>query len=125
MQRCAKCNKGTLEPAKVEFQRRVEDRTFRGEIAAHRCGHCGEISFDGPVLERFDLLVALELARSGEESGTSIRFTRKALGLMAKELAELFATSAETVDSETRQSAPPRNNFIQAETVHRAGLWSA
>ena len=71
MERCNRCKKGRLDAARVEFQRRVEDRLFRGEVAALRCAECGEVYFDGPVLERFDLQVALELVRSGEQSGAA------------------------------------------------------
>ena len=77
-------------------------------------------------LDRFEIEVALALARAGAHSGDAIRTMRKAVGLSATALAELLDVSLETVSrwenggraaplsppsgrwsSTTRQGAPP------------------
>lgn len=97
MSHCAICKKGILNPVMVEYHRQIEERLFKAEIAAHICSECKELYYDGPILERFELQAALELLKMGEKRGSAVRFIRKSLGFLAKDLAELLGTTAETV----------------------------
>lgn len=97
MMRCARCKTGklmkTVAPGSVEVGKHV----FTAKVPALNCRNCGEVYFDGPSLERFELRAAVELARAGEASGEVMRFMREAAGLRATELAELLGVTPETV----------------------------
>lgn len=96
MKRCSNCS-GKVEKTQAPESVRVGRHLFSARVPAFRCRDCGEVYFQGPALERFELLVAVELARAGEASGEVMRFIRKALGLKAAELAELLDVTPETV----------------------------
>jgi putative zinc finger/helix-turn-helix YgiT family protein len=94
---CKRCKTGRLEKTTAPDSIEVGKHLFTAMVPALRCRSCGEISFDGPSLERFELRVAAELARAGEATGEVVRFMRKAVGLRALDLAELLAVTPETV----------------------------
>lgn len=97
MKRCERCKTGKLEKTVAPESIEVGTHVFTAKVPAHKCRKCGEIYFDGPALERFELRAAIELVRAGEASGEVMRFMRKAAGLRALELAELLAVTPETV----------------------------
>lgn len=97
MKRCAMCKKGTLVRVLAPESIKVGSHVFTAKVKALKCRSCGEVFFDGPSLERFELRVAVELARSGESSGEVMRFMRKAGGLRALELSDLLGVTPETV----------------------------
>ena len=97
MKRCERCKTGKLEKTEALDSVEVGQHLFTARVPALKCRECGELYFDGPSLERFELRVAVELARSGEATGDVMRFMRKAAGLRALELAELLGVTAETV----------------------------
>jgi putative zinc finger/helix-turn-helix YgiT family protein len=95
--KCARCKVGKLEKTTALDSIDVGKHTFTAEIPALKCRACGEIYFDGPSLERFELQAAVELAWAGEATGETMRFMRKAAGLRALEFADLLAVTPETV----------------------------
>jgi putative zinc finger/helix-turn-helix YgiT family protein len=109
MKRCAECGGLALSPAEVTEERTVAGRTFTATMPATRCGTCEATYVSGPVLERFELLIARELAAVGERSGEGLRWMRKALGFKANELAALLGVTGESVSRwETgKHPAPP------------------
>lgn len=96
MKRCGRCG-GPLASKKVDVSREVSGHVFVAALPAQQCKTCNETSYEGSVLQRFDLHVATRLADSGVSSGAAFRFMRKALGLRAVDLAELLDVSAETL----------------------------
>ena len=94
--RCTTC-KGQVRPATVELKSVVSGHTFVSNVMAGKCQSCGEIFYPGPLLEMVDLIIAATLVRHGERSGEAMRFIRKAIGISAKELAELFGMTQEHV----------------------------
>ncbi len=97
MKRCERCKTGKLEKTVAPDSVEVGKHVFTAKVPGLKCRQCGEIYFDGPSLERFELRVAVELARAGESSGDVMRFMRKTAGLRAMELAELLGVTPETV----------------------------
>src|SRR5690349_4794833 len=97
MARCSECRKGEYRPAMIPDSIEVSGHVFRAELPGVRCDECGEVAIDGPSIERFELMAAAHLARSGQVNGPILRFQRKAIGLGAKDLAELLGVAPETV----------------------------
>jgi putative zinc finger/helix-turn-helix YgiT family protein len=97
MKRCYKCKGEMLEETKVEESRHLAGRTFTASVPALKCSECSELYFPGPALEAFDVAIAGELARHGEVSAEAFAFMRRAIGMTARELAELLDVTPETV----------------------------
>lgn len=95
--RCVTCNKGTMRPGLVELQREVGDHVFTTLTDGRTCSACGEVEFEGESLARFELAIAVALARSGANSGEAFRWMRKAVGLRAIDAAEILGVTPETV----------------------------
>jgi YgiT-type zinc finger domain-containing protein len=122
MKRCNRCQ-GALVAKKVDATREVAGHVFIASLPARQCKACGEISYEGAVLQRFDLHVATRLAESGVSSGAVFRFLRKALGLRAVDLAELLDVSAETLSRwETDKRAVDRGGLAVLASCVRDAL---
>lgn len=117
--RCGGCKTGKLGQVRALDSVKVGGHTFSARVAALQCGHCGEVYFDGPGLERFELRVAVELARAGEGTEEAMRFMRKAVGLRAAEFAHLVDVTPETVSrwENGRQSMDHRALAVLASVV--------
>jgi putative zinc finger/helix-turn-helix YgiT family protein len=97
MKRCAACQDGTLKRGSTELRRTVDGIIFESKLPAAVCRACREAFVDAPALERFELVIAAELARMGHCNPIAFRFVRKALGLSGVELAELLGVKPETI----------------------------
>ena len=96
MKRCAQCD-GKVEKTLISETVEVGRHVFSARIPAFKCRGCGEMYFEGPVLERLELGAAVELAKAGEATPETMRFMRKTLGFKAAELGELLDVTPETV----------------------------
>ncbi len=97
MKRCHACKCEDLATVTGDLERRIAGRTFKAAIPATRCAKCGEETYAAPDLEAFDLAVAGVLASHGVASADTFSFMRRALGVLARELAELLDVAPETV----------------------------
>jgi putative zinc finger/helix-turn-helix YgiT family protein len=98
LKRCVECKGTHLSDGHVPHELTVSGVSFVVDgVPAEICETCGESYVADPDLERAELTVAAELARRGVRSGESFRFMRKALGLRANALAELFDLQPETL----------------------------
>jgi putative zinc finger/helix-turn-helix YgiT family protein len=97
MKRCYACKGEELVAVTVDLERKIGGRVFKAAVRAARCAKCGEETYAGPELEAFDLAVAGELANHGVASAEGFSFMRRALGMMARDLAELLDVAPETV----------------------------
>jgi putative zinc finger/helix-turn-helix YgiT family protein len=86
-----------MRPGLVEIRREVGDHAFITNVDGRRCTDCGEVSFKGTDLARFETAVAVALAEAGESSGEALRWMRKALDLRAVDLAQLLGVTPETI----------------------------
>jgi YgiT-type zinc finger domain-containing protein len=112
--KCIECDVGRLRRSTVEISEEVLGHRFTvPDFPALVCDKCGAEQFQGPALEALDLLIADELARSGELSGGGFRLMRKALGYRAVDLAELMRTTPETISRwENGKVAVDPNAFL-------------
>lgn len=95
--RCASCRVGRLRKTRAVDHLTIASHTFSARLPALRCASCGEHFFDAQGLARFELRIAVSLARSGVASGEAMRFLRKVAGMRAADLAELLDVTPETV----------------------------
>jgi YgiT-type zinc finger domain-containing protein len=108
--KCIKCGHEGLKKSMVTHEIRIGDHLVRGTVPAEVCTKCKESYVSGDALERLELQVAADVARSGHVNGDSFRFMRKALGYQAKELSEVIDTPAETI-SRWEKNARPVDRF--------------
>lgn len=112
MTRCARCQ-GSLARTEADATREVLGHLFVASVPARQCKTCSAVSYEGAVLERFDLHIAASIARSGVSSGAAFRFLRKALGLRAGDIASLLDVSVETVSRwETGKRSVERASYV-------------
>lgn len=95
--KCVQCGHVGLKETTATHEVRVGDHVVRGVLPAEACPKCKEVYVHGDAMERLELQVAANVARSGNVSGASFRFMRKALGLQAKDMLEVIGTPAETI----------------------------
>jgi putative zinc finger/helix-turn-helix YgiT family protein len=98
MKKCNRCKAETVEAVEIEEQFVFGDFTVtvRG-LPASRCNSCGSQVIAGLALKEAEEAAAQQLARTSIVTGETFRFMRKVLGLPAKEVAEIFGVSPETV----------------------------
>ena len=101
--KCTACDKPKMKHEVVPHSVEVAGRSFVGDLPGLVCGECGESIVEGEALERFDLLVARELARAGELSGETFRFMRRVLGLSGQAVAAELGTTPETISRWERE----------------------
>jgi putative zinc finger/helix-turn-helix YgiT family protein len=97
MKRCHNCKSERLIEKTLPETLEVADYIFTAQIPALVCENCGEASYAGEDLHRFELAVARKLSEMGEPGGEAFRFMRKSIGLKAVELAQLFNITPETL----------------------------
>jgi putative zinc finger/helix-turn-helix YgiT family protein len=97
MKRCTNCgNKGLLSGT-TEERLEVGGIAFLAELPAMVCQECGHSLVLGADMERFDMAVASWLSSHGHRTPEAFRFTRKALGMRATDLAALVQVTPETI----------------------------
>lgn len=96
--RCAKCKGSEFVSAKETISQEVDGCTFEMEIPIAVCAECNNTYYyDADVLEHFELAIANWFANTGQSSGAVFRFMRRALGIKAAKLANLFSVTPETI----------------------------
>jgi len=94
--KCPACGEARLVADECDERVEVAGVTFHATVPCERCKACGETLLSDRTLERFELTVAVELARMGRRTGTALRYMRKALGYGSAELAALLGVTPET-----------------------------
>ena len=95
--KCVKFGVGVLRAATVDAARKVAGYAFEGRVRGKASCACGELYFDGPEVESFELMSAAKLLGAGERSGQVLAFARKTLGLRAVDLSDLLDAELETL----------------------------
>jgi DNA-binding transcriptional regulator YiaG len=90
----------------------VGNRVFTALLPAKQCPECEEAYFSAAVIGRFELMVAAELARSGEKSAEAFVFMRKAIALRAVDLATLLDVTPETISRWEHGKVPIEHRAI-------------
>jgi putative zinc finger/helix-turn-helix YgiT family protein len=102
MKRCPICKKANLTKGTTTVERTFPARSGKvravvENVPALVCRGCGEALVAGEDLARTELIAASRLIDVGARSGALLSWTRRALGLLATDLAALLGITAETV----------------------------
>jgi len=102
MKRCPSCKKSNLTKGTTTLERTFPFRSGKvravvDNVPALVCHGCGEALVTGEDLGRAELIAASRLIDAGARSGALLSWTRRALGLLATDLAALLGITAETV----------------------------
>ncbi len=123
--RCVTCGHGAMNQAAVDETVQVGGLRFTARVPGRVCPVCGESYLSSDTLRSLERSVAEALARSGAGTPEAFRYMRKAIGLKAVEVAELFGVTPETVsrwENGERQPEPRAVKLIGALVVeHQAG----
>jgi len=118
MDHCLRCGGRRFERIIKALQQVADERRFEAEVPAQRCRRCQTEFFSPTDGDRFQLAVALRLADLGASSGAALGFMRKALGLDAADIAELFDVEPVAVERWEGGGLPaPRCMFIALAAV--------
>jgi putative zinc finger/helix-turn-helix YgiT family protein len=110
VKRCVECSSHALTDGEVRDKMVAVGRRFTALLPAITCSDCGAVYYDGPGLERFELMIACALADMGEHSGEALKFMRKALGIKGTELAAMLDVTPESISRwENGKGEPPRD----------------
>ena len=109
MTKCPMCKRGVLRAAKVSHRLALGEHLFTGDLRGLQCDHCDEGFVADRALEEFEASVAVRLAESGFRSGDAVRFVRKAAGVKATDVADLFGVSLQTVSAWENGKHPADN----------------
>lgn len=104
---CHECKEGQMRPAEVMSHIAVGTLKFRTLLPGLQCEKCGTQLVPGPQVEAFERQVAEVLVRTGQNSGDVLRFIRKAVGLRAKDVAEVLDMSPEHISRLENGGAVP------------------
>lgn len=116
--RCPSCKGKEFQELRQKDEREVAGYTFGAELKVYQCLSCPESLFALSEVGKFDLEIAGWLARQGVLSGEAFRFMRKAIGLRAKEVAQLLDLTPETVSRwEKERRLPDRKAMMVMGTL--------
>lgn len=101
---------GHLVPSTYLAKRKVAGRRFEIEVPSTICPECSRESIGIEEAKEISLSIAEDLALHGPPTGAAFRHIRKAMGLSAKEVAELLSLRPETVSrwEKGKRDADPR-----------------
>lgn len=106
MKPCMRCQAEKVSSITLDDSIDACGHTFTAQLPAERCGGCGEIVIRGEDIRKFELRIAVELAKAGLRSGEAFRFLRKSLGLEPAALAQLLDVPEEFVGYWEREDWP-------------------
>ena len=113
MKRCHNCKSERLTQKTLTETLEVAGYVFTAQLPALVCEACGEASYAGEDLHRFELAAARKLAAIAEPSGEAVRFLRKSMGLKTIDLAQLLHVTPETLSCwENGKLAIDENSFL-------------
>lgn len=107
VRRCPSCKQSDLTEDMGREELQIGGHVFEAEFEVRRCAFCGEVVIKLDDWGRFEREIAGWLAKAGVLSGEVFRFMRKAVGLRAKELAELLDVTPETISRWEKEHRQP------------------
>src|SRR5689334_15327510 len=97
MGKCVSCGGKVLKDGLDRHEQEVGRQLFVARLPATVCASCKETYVTSATLQSFERAVAKHLAQHGPATGETFRFMRKAVALPARTVAEVLATTPETV----------------------------
>src|SRR5579883_2304302 len=96
-QRCARCKGEKIREVLRERTANIGGLILIAKVPGFQCETCGEVWYSPAVLKSYELGLAKALAESGTRSGEAFRLMRKAIGIPARELAQILGLTNETI----------------------------
>jgi DNA-binding transcriptional regulator YiaG len=90
MKTCARCDSDRIVAITMDDNIDACGHTFTAQVPAEKCRGCGQIVVQGDDVTRFELRVAVELAKAGIRDKEAFRFLRNALQLEPAGLAHIL-----------------------------------
>lgn len=87
---CMRCKRDAVSAIKLDDSMDACGHTFTAQLPAERCAACQEVVIQGSDIRKFELRIAVELAKAGERTAEAFKLLRRALGLSPEQLASLL-----------------------------------
>lgn len=97
MKTCARCESDRMVAITMDDDIDACGHTFTAQLPAEKCRACGQIIVQGDDIKRFELRVAVELAKAGIRDKEAFKFLRKAMQLDPKGLAHILDVPLEFI----------------------------
>lgn len=95
---CIRCRTETVAPMVLDDTMDVCGHTFTAQLPGARCSSCKEVVIQGSDIRKFELRIAVELAKAGMRTAEAFRFMRKSLELSPQALAALVDVTPDCVE---------------------------
>jgi len=97
MDTCGRCERQKVVP--IQFDDTIDacGHSFTARVPATKCQACGQIVIQGHDLKKFELRVAVELAKAGIRDKEAFKLLRKALGMEPAGIAHILDVPEEFV----------------------------
>jgi DNA-binding transcriptional regulator YiaG len=114
MKTCARCESDRIVAITMDDNIDACGHTFTAQVPAEKCQACGQIIVQGDDIKRFELRVAVELAKAGIRDKEAFRFLRNALQLEPEGLAHILDVPEDFIGYWESGSWPvdPRANAV-------------
>ena len=97
MKTCGRCDRQKIVAITLDDNIEACGHTFTARLPAEKCLACGQVVIDGLDLRRFELRVAVELAKAGIREKDAFAYLRKALSFEASGLAHILDVPEEFI----------------------------
>lgn len=97
MTTCARCESDRIVAITMDDNIDACGHTFTAQVPAEKCQACGQIVVQGDDIKRFEMRVAVELAKAGIRDKEAFRFLRKAMQLDPTGLAHILDVPEEFI----------------------------
>lgn len=94
--RCIRCGSTGFDRVSERQSMTLDERTFSGDVPADRCRKCGETYFRSVDIGLWEKAIVRAIT-AGPPGPQSASFARRAVGMQAKDLAELLGVTPETI----------------------------
>ena len=97
MKTCTRCESDRIVAISMDDNIDACGHTFTAQLPAEKCRACGQIVVQGDDIKRFELCVAVELAKAGIRDKQAFKFLRNALQLEPAGLAHILDVPEEFI----------------------------
>ena len=94
---CMRCKRDAVSAMSLDESMEVCGHTFTAQLPAERCAACHEVVIQGSDIRKFELRIAVELAKAGIRTAEAFKLMRRAVGLSAEQMASLLDLTPDCV----------------------------
>jgi hypothetical protein len=119
VKKCGRCERQKIVSITLDDNIEACGHTFTARLPAEKCMVCGQVVIDGADLRRFELCVAVQLAKAGIRDKEAFAYLRKAVSLEAQGLAHILDVPEEFIGYWERGDWPvdPRAHAVLCSLV--------